>query len=79
MYNITQYSFKKAKELNIIIRPSKNKNKKIDVYKGGDYLTYIGDIKYKDYPFIKIALYLFNICNIIHEEGFKYCLDNRHL
>ena len=31
-YIITQYSYDKAKKLNLIIKPSKNKGKKIDVY-----------------------------------------------
>ena len=35
MYHITNYSKNKAKELNVIIKPSKNKNKKLDVFKDG--------------------------------------------
>ena len=31
-YIITNYSYDKAKQLNLIIKQSKNKNKKIDVY-----------------------------------------------
>ena len=33
MYHITNYSKKKAKELNVQIRPSTNQKKKIDVFK----------------------------------------------
>ena len=50
MYQITEYSYKKAKELNLEIFPSKRKYKKIDVFKNGKYITSIGDIHYLDYP-----------------------------
>jgi hypothetical protein len=33
MYNITNYTYKKAKKLGVKIKPSTNKTKKIDVYK----------------------------------------------
>jgi hypothetical protein len=36
-------------KLNVDIRPSKHKNKKIDVYKNGVYICSIGDLRYKDY------------------------------
>ena len=50
-YIITQYSYDKAKQLNLIITQSKNKNKKIDVYDiHNNFLHSIGDIKYNDYP-----------------------------
>lgn len=50
MYEIKDYSFKKAKELSLTIKPSTRKNKKIDVYKDDDYLFSIGSIKNFDYP-----------------------------
>jgi hypothetical protein len=56
MYHITQYSFRKAKELGVIIKPSKKKNKKIDVFQldkkknENIYICSIGSIDYKDYP-----------------------------
>ena len=50
-YKITQYSYDKAEKLNLIIKSSKHKNKKIDVYtKNNEFLQSIGDIKYNDYP-----------------------------
>ena len=52
MYQITEYSYKKAKELNLEIFPSKRKYKKIDVYKNGKYIASIGDNRYIDYPSI---------------------------
>ena len=36
--------------MNLKIVPSKRKNKKIDVYKDGNYVISIGDIRYSDYP-----------------------------
>ena len=50
MYNITDYSFEKAAELGLTIKPSTRKGKKIDVYKDDDYLVSIGSIKIFDYP-----------------------------
>jgi hypothetical protein len=50
MYQITQYSKDQAKKLNVTIKPSDKKNKKIDVYKNGEYVVSIGDSRYKDYP-----------------------------
>jgi hypothetical protein len=56
MYHITQYSFKKAKELGVVIKPSHKKDKKIDIFyfdkkrKEYVYICSIGSIKYKDYP-----------------------------
>jgi hypothetical protein len=51
MYNITDYSYNRAKELNVLIRPSIKKNKKIDVFNNkGEYMLSIGDDRYKDYP-----------------------------
>ncbi len=53
MYSITQYSKEQAKKLNVMIKPSEKKNKKIDVYKDGEYVVSIGDKRYKDYPTYK--------------------------
>ena len=49
MYKIKDYSYKKARELSLDIKPSKKAGKKIDVYKKGDYITSIGDNRYKDF------------------------------
>lgn len=54
-YKITAYSYKRAKKLGVKIKPSNNKKKKIDVYKGTRKIASIGAIGYKDYPtFMKI-------------------------
>jgi len=50
MYEIKKYSYDKAKELDLTIKPSTRKNKKIDVYKDDDYLFSIGSIKNFDFP-----------------------------
>jgi hypothetical protein len=49
-YKITDYSFKQAKKLNVTIKPSTNKKKKIDVFKGNKKIASIGSITNKDYP-----------------------------
>ena len=50
VYKITNYSYKRAEENNLNIVPSKKKNKKIDVYKNGEYIASIGDRRFYDYP-----------------------------
>ena len=68
MYKITQYSYEQAKRLNVIIKPSNIKNKKIDVFdKDNKKLASIGDIRYKDYP------------TYILEKGIEYANERRRL
>lgn len=51
MYKILPYTFEKAKQLGVNIKPSTRKNKKIDIYDGNfQYITSIGDVRYKDFP-----------------------------
>ena len=50
MYQITDYSKQQASKLGVEIKPSTNKNKKIDVFKDGKKLHSIGAKGYKDYP-----------------------------
>jgi len=55
MYSITDYSYQQAKKLGVEIKPSTNKNKKIDVFKNGEKISSIGAKGYKDYPnYLKI-------------------------
>jgi len=49
MYQITDYSFTQAKKLGVEIKPSTQKNKKIDVFKQGKKITSIGASGYGDY------------------------------
>lgn len=54
MYIITDYTKNKANKLKVIVKPSTNKNKKIDVYKNDIKIASIGASGYGDYPtFIK--------------------------
>ena len=49
-YNILPYSFRKAKELGVVIKPSSNILKKIDVFKNGKKVASIGARGMNDYP-----------------------------
>ena len=50
MYKIKRYSYEQAKKLNVDIKPSTNKTKKIDVFKDNEKIASIGEIGYSDYP-----------------------------
>ena len=50
MYRITEYSKQQAQKLNVDIKPSTKKHKKIDVYKNNKLVASIGDTRYLDYP-----------------------------
>lgn len=51
MYRIKPYSIRQAAKLGVVIKPSKVKGKKIDVFdKKGNKLASIGAIGYGDYP-----------------------------
>ena len=49
-YKITDYSYRKAMELNVQLKPAENKHKKIGVWKDGKHLFDIGAKNYKDFP-----------------------------
>ena len=52
LYKILPYSYNQAKKLNLIIKPSTKKNKKIDVFNEyNNYIASIGDINHYDYPY----------------------------
>lgn len=67
MYQITEYSYNKAKQLGVEIKPSTNKNKKIDVFKNGNKIASIGSAQNKDYP------------TYIKEKGLAYANERRRL
>jgi len=50
MYHITNYTYKKAKQLGVTVKPSTNKTKKIDVYKKGKKFASVGANGMNDYP-----------------------------
>ena len=49
-YKISEYTKKQAIKLNVEVKPSTNKNKKVDVFKNNTKIATIGDINYNDYP-----------------------------
>lgn len=49
MYSITDHSKQQAKKLNVEIKPSTNKGKKIDVFKNNEKIASIGGLGYSDY------------------------------
>ena len=67
MYNIKNYTKEKAKKLNVTIKPSTNKKKKIDVFKDNKKIASIGAIGYSDYP------------TYIENKGIKYADERRKL
>jgi hypothetical protein len=50
-YKILPYSYDQAKKLDVVILPSSNPRKKIDVYKDSKKVASIGDINYPDYAY----------------------------
>jgi hypothetical protein len=50
-YHITPYTYAKAKALNVTVKPSTNKTKKIDVFnKKGEKIASVGALGMQDYP-----------------------------
>lgn len=50
-YIIKPYSYQQAEKLGVHIFPSDNPKKKIEVYDSkGEFICYIGDSQYLDYP-----------------------------
>ena len=68
-YKITKYSYQQAKKLNVEIKISTNKKKKIDVFKGDKKIASIGDMNYvnNDYP------------TFIKTKGLSYANERRKL
>lgn len=50
MYEITDYTKKKAKQLGVTVKPSSNRKKKIDVFKNSEKIASVGATGYSDYP-----------------------------
>jgi hypothetical protein len=50
IYDISPYSFKIAKKLKVIIKPSNKPKYKIDIFKNGELLYSGGSPSYSDYP-----------------------------
>jgi hypothetical protein len=67
MYQITNYTKRQAKKLNVDVKPSTRKNKKLDLYKNGVYIGSVGDSRYSDYP------------TYIKTHGINYANERRRL
>lgn len=52
-YTITTEIKNRATKLGITVKPSRNKNKKLDAYKDGEFQTSFGATGYKDYHIYK--------------------------
>jgi hypothetical protein len=80
MYHITKYSYDQAKKLNVEIKPSTNKNKKIDVFKNGKKISSIGAIGYNDYPtfIVKKGLSYANERRKLYKERHKKDLNSKN-
>ena len=50
MYHITNYTYKRAKQIGVKVKPSTNKTKKIDVYRKNKKIASIGANGMNDYP-----------------------------
>lgn len=66
-YSITKYTRKQAEKLGVLVKPSTNKTKKIDVYKHNKKIASIGAKGYNDYP------------TYIEKKGLKYANKRRQL
>tara|TARA_R110001592_G_scaffold90231_2_gene265425 strand:+ start:785 stop:1063 length:279 start_codon:yes stop_codon:yes gene_type:complete len=49
-YIITKYTREQAKKLGVVVKPSKTKGKKLDVFKNNIKIASVGAIGYSDYP-----------------------------
>lgn len=67
MYKITPYTRKRAKQLGVIVAPSTNKQKKIDVFKKGKKIASVGANHMNDFP------------TYIQSRGLRYAKTRRKL
>ena len=66
-YKIKRHTYTQAKKLGVVVKPSKLKGKKIDVFKKGEKVASVGAIGYDDYP------------TYIQKKGKKYADERRRL
>lgn len=66
-YNITKYTYKKAKKLGVTVKHSTNKTKKIDVFKNGEKVASVGAYGMNDFP------------TYIKKNGMKFAKTRRRL
>ncbi len=66
-YIIKPYTIEMAKRLGVEVKPSRDKKKKLDVFKNGNLIASIGAMGYKDFP------------TYIAEKGMEYAKERRRL
>ena len=66
-YKITKYTYRQAKKLGVSVKPSKNKTKKIDVFKKDHKIASVGAYGMNDFPTYMI------------KRGTKYAKTRRRL
>jgi hypothetical protein len=70
-YSITKYTYNKAKQFGVLVKPSTNKTKKIDVYK---------KIKGKEHKVASVGAYGMNdYPTYMKKNGLKYAKTRRRL
>ena len=67
VYKITEYTRKRAKQIGVIVKPSSNKTKKIDVFKSNKKIASVGAYGMNDYP------------TYINKKGLSYANTRRRL
>ena len=67
MYKIKKHTYSQAKKLGVVVKPSKIKTKKIDVFRKGKKVASVGARGYNDYP------------TWIQKKGNKYADERRRL
>lgn len=78
-YKITNYSYKQAKKLNVEIKPSTNKQKKIDVFKNDKKIASIGSIGYLDFPnYLKKDINLANERRKLYKQRHKKDINSKN-
>lgn len=50
MYSITKYTYKQAKKLGVVVKPSQNATKKLNVYKDNKKVASIGAYGMSNFP-----------------------------
>lgn len=66
-YKIKPYTYKRAKKLGVLVKPSTNKTKKIDVFKNNQKIASVGANGMNDYP------------TYIQKRGLRYAKTRRRL
>ena len=67
MYFITPYTQQQAKKIGVSVKPSRKVDKKLDVFRGGDFIGSIGTKGMGDYP------------TYLRTEGKEYADERRKL